>query len=183
MRSQDNINKAVSQERGKIIYCLWNEWQIFPFADKINKLPGKKTEVYKFRRPATNTKGRGPLFSQAKAEIQWSRKRKGETWQLLVCVLRPSHYFTKRVPATDERYVRTLSDCIPTTHNRRCRRIKNRLFVVCPAVRYALLSSGEICVNSCSYKRMVLVLNNPQRLIYHKTKIKLNSRRLLWKEI
>ena len=48
MRSQDNINKVVSQEREKVkddgdnvIYSLWIEWQIFPFADKINKLPEK----------------------------------------------------------------------------------------------------------------------------------------------
>ena len=48
MRSHDNINKVVSQERGKIkddgenvIYCLLIEWQIFPFADKINKLQEK----------------------------------------------------------------------------------------------------------------------------------------------
>ena len=36
MQSQDNINKEK-----KVIYCLWIEWQIFPFADKINKLPEK----------------------------------------------------------------------------------------------------------------------------------------------
>ena len=44
MRSQDNINKGASQERKikkYVIYCLWIEWQIFPFADKINKLPEK----------------------------------------------------------------------------------------------------------------------------------------------
>ena len=56
IRSQDNSNKVVSQEKEKlrrmtknIIYCLWIEWQIFPFADKINKLKEKIPEVCKFR--------------------------------------------------------------------------------------------------------------------------------------
>ena len=31
-------------------------------------------------------------------------------------VLRPSLKYTQRFTATEERYVRTLSDCIPTTH-------------------------------------------------------------------
>ena len=56
---------------------------------------------------------KGPLVSQAKEETRWSLKH---ICQLLVCVLRPPHYFTKRVPATEERYVRTLSDCIPTSY-------------------------------------------------------------------
>ena len=30
-----------------IIYCLWIEWHIFPFADKINKLPENKNENMK----------------------------------------------------------------------------------------------------------------------------------------
>ena len=49
MRSQDNLNKVVFTEKRNIkydgeniIYCLWIEWQIFPFADKISKLPEKK---------------------------------------------------------------------------------------------------------------------------------------------
>ena len=48
MWSQDNINKVISQEREKlkddgenVIYCLLIEWQIFPFAGKINKFPEK----------------------------------------------------------------------------------------------------------------------------------------------
>ena len=50
IKSQDNINKVVSQERENVIYCQWIEWQIFPFTDKINKLPkkNKKNEVRKF---------------------------------------------------------------------------------------------------------------------------------------
>ena len=36
-----------------------------------------------------------------------------------MCVLWLLHYFTKRVHATEERYVRTLSDCIPTSHKHR----------------------------------------------------------------
>ena len=56
-----------------------------------------------------------------KAETRWLVK---QTCQLLVFVQRPSHYFTKSIPATEGRYVRTLSDCITTTHNRRRRRLK-----------------------------------------------------------
>ena len=76
------------------------------------------------------TKGRGPLVSQAKGETaghsseggnpaSLSKERGESCWSLKqtchlpVCVLRPSHYFTKRVPATEERYARSLSDCIP----------------------------------------------------------------------
>ena len=76
-----------------------------------------------------------------KAEIRWSLKRKGRYAGLSsegrdtlvtqadlsappVCVLQPSHYFTKRVPSTEEKHARTLSDCIPTTNNRRRRRIR-----------------------------------------------------------
>ena len=45
MQLQDNINKVVftgkrnlKYDDENIIYCLWIEWQIFPFADNINKL-------------------------------------------------------------------------------------------------------------------------------------------------
>ena len=41
VRWQDNINKGVSREKENVIYCLRIEWQIFPFADKINKLAKK----------------------------------------------------------------------------------------------------------------------------------------------
>ena len=48
VRSQDNINKVIFTGKRNIkydgenmIYCLWIEWQIFLFADKINKLPEK----------------------------------------------------------------------------------------------------------------------------------------------
>ena len=45
MRPPDNINKVVSQEREKYNLLPLIEWQIFPFADKINKLP-KKNRKY-----------------------------------------------------------------------------------------------------------------------------------------
>ena len=67
------------------------------------------------------TKGRGPLVSQTKGETRWLLK---QICQHFVCVLWPLHYFTKTVPATEERYVRNISDCIPTTHNRHRRKIK-----------------------------------------------------------
>ena len=74
-----------------------------------------------------------------KAEIFWLLKQRGEICWFLkwrgrstshlskpvsspVCVLWPSHYFTKRVPTTEERYEWTLSDCIPTLH-KYCRRL------------------------------------------------------------
>ena len=94
-----------------------------------------------------------------KAEICWSLKRREgvhwslkQTYQLLECVLRPPHYFTKRVLATEERYVGTLSDCVPTTHNRHSRRIKVEIiflyiyefFVVCPAVQYTTRGHRQI---------------------------------------
>ena len=48
MWSQDNINKVVftgkrnnKYDVENIIYSLLIEWQIFPFADKIHKLPEK----------------------------------------------------------------------------------------------------------------------------------------------
>ena len=79
-----------------------------------------------------------------------------------VCVLWLSHYFTKSVPATEERYVRTISDCIPTSHKRRCRRIKIKIaflyiyefFVVRPAVRYAIVgltSFSKLFLHTLSY--------------------------------
>ena len=86
-----------------------------------------------------------------KAEIFWSLKWRREicrplkqTCQLPMCVLQPSHYFTKRVSTTEERYVQTLSDCISITHNCRHQRIKILIislyiyesFVVCPLVQY-----------------------------------------------
>ena len=40
-----------------VIYCLWVEWQIFPFADGVNKLPeGKHGSVCVFRYPAMGRK-------------------------------------------------------------------------------------------------------------------------------
>ena len=70
-----------------------------------------------------------------KAEICWTFKWRGrsashssKTVGSPVCVLRPPHYFTKRVPAIKERYVWTLPDCIPTSYKRRRWRIKYRLY-------------------------------------------------------
>ena len=47
MQSQDNINKVghkkemIKEDAKNMIYCLWIEWQKFPFADNINILPKK----------------------------------------------------------------------------------------------------------------------------------------------
>ena len=68
-----------------IIYCQWIEWQIFPFADKINKLPEKNETSHKqkntwgeedvrisawdlkrqYKVSNFGTQGRDPLVSQA----------------------------------------------------------------------------------------------------------------------
>ena len=65
MNLADNINNMVFtgkrniKYRGKnIIYCLRIDWQIFLFADKINKLQ-KKKDVCKSWQPAINWKNRG----------------------------------------------------------------------------------------------------------------------------
>ena len=86
----------------------------------------------------------GPAGHSSEGKIHWSLKK---PVGFPVCVLRPSDYFPKRVLAIEERYMRTLSDCIPTTHNRRCWRRKNlylyiyESFFVCPAVEYATLEN------------------------------------------
>ena len=89
------------------------------------------------------TEGRDLMVSQAKGRDPLVTK---QTYQLPtpVCVLRPSNHSIKRVPAIEERYVRTVSDCIPTSHKRHRRRIRIQIislyiyefFVVCKAVQY-----------------------------------------------
>ena len=81
---------------------------------------------------------------------RWSLKRKerpaGHSSRPVMCVLRPLHYFRKRVLASEERYARTLSDCIPITHNRR--RIKN--------INYIFIStSPSLFVQRCNILHMV----------------------------
>ena len=80
-----------------IIYCLWIEWQIFPFADKINKLLGKKIKR-KYASPISSHKQKNTWSEEdvhtsawdlkrqykccnfgLKAEIQWSLKWREET--------------------------------------------------------------------------------------------------------
>ena len=76
------------------------------------------------QRSGWSLKRRGEI----RLSFKWRERPAGYSSKHVVCVLQPSHYSTKRVPATEERYVRTLSDCIPTSHNR-------------------CLSSGPICDN------------------------------------
>ena len=64
----------------------------------------------------------------------------------------------KRVPATEEVYVRTLSDCIPTTHNRRRRRIKICYIFIYLRV-FRCLSSGSIC--DIMYKNIICFFSFP----------------------
>ena len=63
MWSQDNIYKVVftgkrniKDDGENIIYWLWIDWQIFPFADKINKLPKKRKYVSSDKEKNTWTK-------------------------------------------------------------------------------------------------------------------------------
>ena len=51
----------------------------------------------------------------------------------------------KRDPATEERHVQTLSDCISTTHNRCRRRIKIKNYIFIYLHVFCYLSSGSIC--------------------------------------
>ena len=89
-------------------------------------------------------RGRGSLVSQAKGENHWSLK---QTCQLLVCVLRLSHYFTKRVLATEERYMRILSDCIPTYTQSSPSKNKNINYIFIYLRVFRCLSSGSIYYN------------------------------------
>ena len=89
----------------------------------------------------THAKGWGPLVFQAKGEIRWSLK---QTCQLCVRVLRPLHYFTKRVPVTEERYVRTLSDSIPTYTQSSPSKNKNINYTFTYLRIFRYLSSGAI---------------------------------------
>ena len=71
MHSQHNINKVVSQEKEKYNLCLWIEWQIFPFADNINKLPKKTKDAYSDNQPQReNAWGEGDVHISA-----WDLKR------------------------------------------------------------------------------------------------------------
>ena len=83
-----------------------------------------------------------------KAEICWSLKQRrrsaGHSSKPVgspVCVLRPTHYFTKKVSAIEERHVRTLSDCVFTSHKRRHRRIKYKLYFFI-STRFSLFVQG-----------------------------------------
>ena len=106
--------------------------------------------ILDWRQRSAQAKGRGPLVSEGKEETHWSLK---QTCQLLVCVLRPPHYFTKRVPATEERYVWTLTDCIciytksPRLKNKNI----NYIFIYLRIIRY--LSGGAICDTTMSQSR------------------------------
>ena len=76
------------------MYCLWIEWQIFPFADKINKLPEKigSMQVPITREMTEKTWGKEYIHISTrdlkrqynvcnfglKAEISWLLKPRGE---------------------------------------------------------------------------------------------------------
>ena len=97
---------------------------------------------------ASQATGRDPLVAQVKGETRWSLK---QTCQILVRVLRPPNYFTKRVPATEERYVRTLSDCVPTYTQSSPSKNKN-INYMCIYLRVLhCLSSSAICDPMKSY--------------------------------
>ena len=82
-----------------------------------------------------------------RGEIRWSLKRRerpaGHSSKYVVCVFRPSHYYTKRFPATEERYARTLSDCIPITQSSPSK-IKNVDFIFIYLRVFRCLSCSSI---------------------------------------
>ena len=137
MQSQDNTIKVlftgkrnIEYDGENIIYCLWIERYFRSQIRSINYRKKRKYVSSDNQPKIKDTWGEEDVHTSAcglkrqykvcnfalKAETHWSLK---QTCQLLVCVLRSSHSFTKRVPTAEERYVRTFSDCIPTTHNRR----------------------------------------------------------------
>ena len=143
MRSQDNINKVVftgkrniKDDGENIIYCLWIKWQIFRFADKINKLPEKKSmqvlrtshkqknmwvkRIFIYRHGTWKDNIRSVILDKAK--IHCSLKLTLTLTSL--CVFSSCHITSQKGSPPQKKNVQTLSDCIPTIHNRRCRRIK-----------------------------------------------------------
>ena len=83
--------KWFHRKEKNVIYCLWIEWQIFPFADKINKLPGKKKKRKYVRSEnqqwTENTWDLKDIIrsvilgwrQRSAREIRWSLKRKGRS--------------------------------------------------------------------------------------------------------
>ena len=116
------ITKWFYIKEKNVIYCLWIEWHIFPYADMINKLQEKKIQS-KFRKPAINRKMRGwrgvfvGLERQykfcnfwLKEESRWSFKRREVSLVTQANLTAPPYVFSgcrsishKRVPATEER--------------------------------------------------------------------------------
>ena len=93
-----------------------------------------------------------------KAEIRWSLKRRGEfRWSLrrgrrdplvtqadLSCVFSARRTTSQKgSPPQKKDMCELCSDCIPTTHNHRCRRIK--ILIVLYLRVFLCLSSGAIC--------------------------------------
>ena len=148
------------------------QWQMFPLADKINKLTRKIREAkwmfilpygtWKDNIRFVNLDWRGdPLITQAKTKILWSLKRKRVVrWSLkrrerssghpskhVMSVLRPSLLYTQMVPATAEKYVRTFSDSIPTSHTSPSKN-KNINYMFIYLRVHHCLSDGAICDTS-----------------------------------
>ena len=106
------------------------------------------------------------------AETRWPLKRRGRPTGPSskpvgspVCVLQPSHYFTKGVPATKERYVQTLSVCIPTSHKRCRRRIKSLLLYFYVSTSFSCLSSGPI------YDTKLYIYKRRNKYFFSKTEL------------
>ena len=78
---------------------------------------GLKAEIHW----VVKTKGRSPLVTQAKRRDQLVTQSDLSAPRVCSPAIARLH---KKDPATVKRYVRTLSDCIPTTHNRHRRRIE-----------------------------------------------------------
>ena len=146
MQSQDNINKVVcftgrwkmKYDGKNIIYCLWVEWQIFPFADKINKLPKKQTN-WKYV-----SSSHQPWIEKYVGEEDihmpvWDLKRLYKVCKFGLkqrpaghsnipvsspCVFSGCCTTSQKGSLPQKKDMCKLSDCIPIIHNRHCRRIK-----------------------------------------------------------
>ena len=141
MRSQDNINKVEKIKKDGKEYSLLLMDRVMDVSIRRwdRQMAEKGTEVCGFWWPAMDRGVREArkmfvwnLNNIGSAVLEWVHRFTGrsseqertrwslkQTCQLLVCVLRPLHNFTMVVPATEERCVRALSDCVTTTHSRR----------------------------------------------------------------
>ena len=76
----------------------------------------------------------------------------GHSSKHFMCVLRQSLYYTQRVPATEERYVRNLSDCILISHTSSS---KNKIYVYIIKLYVYISPSPSVFVQRFDYAAQV----------------------------